>query len=557
MQRFFRGGFRSYTLILCVFYLWVVFLFHSSLQPSQPRGISDHAHDDDLDLKENKVKVKDKNDDAPVFPPTRPRLVLKDPGKAENVKPAAEIKHGDIVNKFEKHDVVMNLAPGESKGQGQVEHMNQDNIKAPPPKIDTPKSNGAVSPPLPCTGTDMEENQQFIEVAPDIRIFSVYWDERPNDFDNLNRGYYIRMMAVVQTRAAHMKRSVYCIFSEGEKTIPVAATYYEMCENHNRPYGGYILSCVVPAEIKKQPCTILVSSGPQPEQGQQFKVVSTVAREQRRDFAVCVSPLFGDLDPMKLVEWLELTQILGAQHINFYHYDLRVADPVIKKILEYYIDRGFLSVIDWRLDLPQETSIWYHGQLVAIQDCLYRNMATARYVASNDLDEFMVPHTHGNWSAFMAAADDAETCGFQMQSAFFDPARQSPEEGVALSPPEYARFFTLSDTRRSSMTSRVRTKCLIKPQRVFEAGIHHISKPIYANLHSQRIDLPVAVLHHYRSCMANYGMDCSRFQDDRVIPSRYGPSLVPTVHAVLKTLRSELVKYTFDSGFKQLLQNLK
>ena len=334
------------------------------------------------------------------------------------------------------------IAPAQvESSDNKVVPMNKDSdINA--PQMSPPKVNVVVSPPLPCSGPDIEENPKFVEVAADIRIYSVYWDERPNDFDNLSRGYYLRMMAVIQSRAAHMKRAVYCVFGEGENTIPVMATYYEMCENHNRPYGGYILSCAVPVEIKEQPCTIVVSDTTEASRGHQFKVQSTVAREQQRDFSVCVSPLFGDLDPMKVVEWLELTKLLGAQHINFYHYDLNVADSVLKRILEYYMHAGFVSVIDWPLEAVQDNGMWYHGQLVAVQDCLYRNMATSKYVMMNDLDEFMIPHIHGNWSHFISVLDDTETCAFQFQSAFFDPARQ---DGNAL--PQYTALFDVERHR--------------------------------------------------------------------------------------------------------------
>jgi hypothetical protein len=35
-------------------------------------------------------------------------------------------------------------------------------------------------------------------------------------------------------------------------------------------------------------------------------------------FAVCVPPLFGDLQPATLVQFVELTRILGARHFVFY-----------------------------------------------------------------------------------------------------------------------------------------------------------------------------------------------------------------------------------------------
>ena len=50
---------------------------------------------------------------------------------------------------------------------------------------------------------------------------------------------------------------------------------------------------------------------------------------------------------------------------------------------------------------------------------------------------------------------------------------------------------------------------MVRPYEIFEAGIHHISKPIWAHLTVDRVGTEVAVLHHYRKCVALYGMNCA------------------------------------------------
>ena len=67
----------------------------------------------------------------------------------------------------------------------------------------------------------------------------------------------------------------------------------------------------------------------------------------------------------------------------------------------------------------------YNGQSAAIQDCLYRQMASSRYVVFSDLDEFVVPRHLANWTELARSLERPLTCGFQFLSAFFDPAQVS------------------------------------------------------------------------------------------------------------------------------------
>ena len=39
--------------------------------------------------------------------------------------------------------------------------------------------------------------------------------------------------------------------------------------------------------------------------------------------------------------------------------------------------------------------IWYNGQLVANNDCLYRNMPLSKYTAFHDIDELIIPRQEG------------------------------------------------------------------------------------------------------------------------------------------------------------------
>jgi hypothetical protein len=55
--------------------------------------------------------------------------------------------------------------------------------------------------------------------------------------------------------------------------------------------------------------------------------------------------------------------------------------------------QGWVTVLPWQLPgAMSAASIWYHGQLVTNNDCLYRTMPLSKYTAFHDIDEFIVPH---------------------------------------------------------------------------------------------------------------------------------------------------------------------
>jgi len=173
-------------------------------------------------------------------------------------------------------------------------------------------------------------------------------------------------------------------------------------------------------------------------------------------------------------------------------------------------------------------------------------MVLRRYVVFSDLDEFLVPHGDqlANWSDLARTLERPLRAGFQFLSAFFDPdnaeqvLRVKSGGGGGDGDPA-ADLVTMRATRRSLHFSGVRTKCMVRPYDVFEAGIHHVSKPIWAHLAVERVDTTTAVLHHYRKCIGMYGMDCAGVVDDATA-TRYRDELTRAVSRATEELANVL-----------------
>lgn len=354
-----------------------------------------------------------------------------------------------------------------------------------------------------CQNIQQESKFQTLEEK-NIFVHSVYLDQR---YDIT----FLRLMSIV-SKIRKKNVQLFCNFQNGDTIFPVEAKLYEMCENHNKKFGGFIFSCPVPHSVK-QLCKINVtwslsshSDVPTPtNHGVILNIIPIFLENAVYDYGVCVPPLFGNINPDHFIEFMELTQILGAQH--FILYDFNIKSNIMRKILDYYIEKGVVTLIPWKMPLDiTENYIWYHGQLIAHNDCLYRSMSLFKHLSINDIDEYIVPHNNvSTWHQSFSNLFNDNICALSFQSAFYDP-------GSAHEHP--SGLLTMGHTGRSVLTSKVRTKVMMKPSKIFEVGIHHISKPITENYAIHLVDPLIAYLHHYRKCVANYGMKC-KFEVDQ------------------------------------------
>lgn len=248
------------------------------------------------------------------------------------------------------------------------------------------------------------------------------------------------------------------------------------------------------------------------------------------------------------------------------------------------------------ISFHDDETVWYHGQLLAANDCLYRSMGSADYLLFNDLDEFLVPQQKQTWTELVSNLDKSPEChiptsgirkdsrrifpnktlsnsnkdenppslyksrcaGFSFKSAFFE--SDLSVDGIPRS------IYAFESDLRTKDFSSIRSKCLVKPRLIFEMGIHHVSrvwethKIIFNSTLSgslrRRKDkkiqrssgIPVvaiapvtqAFIHHYRKCVKNLDPEvtCNILVKDESL-FRFLPELRVRLHAILWKLREE------------------
>ncbi|CAI9716337.1 Hypothetical predicted protein [Octopus vulgaris] len=361
-------------------------------------------------------------------------------------------------------------------------------------------------------------NNTFHRISDGIFIYSAYLDDR-------HSVPFVRVMTIIAQRKYKLR--YFCHFPGNFWTDGLV---YQMCENHNKHFGGYIISCPLPSSKPDQQklfCSVSISLKKNGDTNHSSFIPITKIRTNSQPFSygICIPPLFGNISQEHLVEYIELSKLLGVQHLYFYSF--RLSDAATH-VLEYYEKQNTVTIIPWKLPVEiHDNTIWYNGQLIAHNDCLYRSMSQVKMVAFNDLDEFIIPHNGSTWTDFVNRLSGENVCGFSFWSAFFDPSTGRPHP---------SGLFTMSQTGRSAKFSQVRTKVLVEPLKIFEVGIHHVSKPNEEHYKMLRVDTNVAFLHHYRKCVSNYGMKCDKFIPDRAI-YRYFDDLKTAFDSQLKIIR--------------------
>ncbi|CAG0923129.1 unnamed protein product [Notodromas monacha] len=132
--------------------------------------------------------------------------------------------------------------------------------------------------------------------------------------------------------------------------------------------------------------------------------------------AVCVPRIhFVDGDsPVMLIEFLELVRILGGDNVILYTLDPPSGNPYFERVYEYYQKQGFLHVS--RISVPGDgpnTPIRRNAflsanedfrrslDLIAANDCLYKNLHTSDLITIINSNEIIIPAKSHSWQALV------------------------------------------------------------------------------------------------------------------------------------------------------------
>lgn len=217
--------------------------------------------------------------------------------------------------------------------------------------------------------------------------------------------------------------------------------------------------------------------------------------KKKRKFGVCVQvPVNGYMiDYSDILNFIEMNRVFGAEIITLYSAKSYLRDLT-------YLYRNVLDYVPWP-NLPLDSHYW-HGQIMTMHDCLYRNMHRVDYLFFIDLDELVVPNTPNvTWSTIIDTMNNGindTISAYIFNNVYYsyeDENTSKPLINLCDQRVKAPKYFTHLRRHLCKYHHYARSKAMVKPLDVLQMDIHSMCR----GLHSKAVaPHSLASLHHYR-----------------------------------------------------------
>ncbi|CAH1773305.1 unnamed protein product [Owenia fusiformis] len=357
-----------------------------------------------------------------------------------------------------------------------------------------------------------DESRTFQNVSDrPIYVFSAFLDHALNNFNSS----VVRVVAAGQQRMFHNIGPIHCILWYDDKAtfgVPTGEANYEVVYKsigERDMYTVHFINCPIKRRsMSKHPFAVSVVPSPCQQPDNYLTVLNVPddrGYQEREDFGVCVSPLYNHVnDIVPMLEFIEIHKALGATRITFYDMGQVSMGEHVRELMDHYVSLGIVELVPWVY--PRSLDVSYFMQRVALNDCLYRNKLQVKYLAVNDLDEFMVSRTSDyNWKFLLNTIEkqDHKTPKENIGAYLFQHVYFGRNRAVQSKEPF---FMTQTSFKRPSEPlppGKIRCKAMYKVEAAYSIDIHFPYK-LWAGYTERIIDPKLALLHHYRIGPMNF-----------------------------------------------------
>ena len=220
----------------------------------------------------------------------------------------------------------------------------------------------------------------------------------------------------------------------------------------------------------------------------------------KHKFGVCYgSPVHSYRYDQEIMDSIEMNRILGATWFTIYIYE---AHEKAMQILRYYSQEVKIldAVFNWGENMP--SPVFNRGQLVALHDCVYRNMYKVSFLVLCDLDELIMPVDSLNWHKLISEIDRPERGHFVFRHLGFFKAQNNRQEVVKCpgkSDVTYKmpRYFLTYNRSVAVLKGNKLSKSIAKPR--FSITVHvHTHREMIPGYMAYIVQPKTAVMKHFR-----------------------------------------------------------
>ena len=240
-----------------------------------------------------------------------------------------------------------------------------------------------------------------------IRLYSAFFDDRESSSPRVP--FVVRVIATAIEQYTRGDSPFRCVLLCTEGTVePEVITFHKRGKEsfvqllnikyvNNKRYRSFIIT-IRPTRCSSYVPKIWVGlNDPNPKSFELKKFMqenpSVGIEDPHRvpeafDLGICTVTYF-DLDPYRVLEWVEMQRVLGVTGIVLYNTSLNLQTS---RVLHHYYSIGYMDIRQaWRsVEQFYRDEIGLLNQLV-LNDCLYRYMHTFKYIMILDPDEVILP----------------------------------------------------------------------------------------------------------------------------------------------------------------------
>ena len=281
-------------------------------------------------------------------------------------------------------------------------------------------------------------------------------------------------------------------------------------------FGPSLYTCACDNRDEVEAVTLVRKSCDQPNH---ILPVTSPKTVRKAAISVCVAPLHGYYTvPDEVIDMIETNRFFGAERFMFYNLASR---RNTLNLLKYYQNRDVVDIVNFTLPINSKTNktinIHYHGQLVSLLDCVYRNIYKSNFVTHLDVDEVIMPH-HAELNSLSKIANyfigkNNKTCSCIFHVAFYSSKRTVPSPLNLAEIGRHVMFLNRTLREGDIWDIPRRSKSIVDASKVIMPGIHFVRRCEGTKSDAVEVAPSIGILHHYRDANARYANRNKRVED--------------------------------------------
>ncbi|XP_043688285.1 galactan beta-1,4-galactosyltransferase GALS3-like isoform X2 [Telopea speciosissima] len=173
------------------------------------------------------------------------------------------------------------------------------------------------------------------------------------------------------------------------------------------------------------------------------------------DYLYCGSPLYGNLSPQRIREWMAYHVKLLGEKSHYVIYDAGGVHPGVLEVLKPWMETGYVTLQDIREQ--ERFDGYYHNQFLVVNDCLHRYKFMAKWMFFFDLDEYIYVLSKRKIGSVLDSLSDYTQFTFE----------QMPMSNKLCLAADNGKTHT--DVKRVARRDR---KYAVQPRNVYATGVH-------------------------------------------------------------------------------------